>query len=457
MVDFNEPKPIDAYADKIARLAEIAAKNDHIDPALYALHDVKRGLREANGKGVLCGLTEVSEVNAWKTVDGVKVPIDGELRFHGVDVKDIVKNCVSERRFGFEETVYLLLFGELPSRAELDDFIPFLKELCVLPKNFLRDVILKKPNKDIMNMMSKCVLNLYSYDPDPDNISRENVLRQSLSLIAQLPRIAVYSYRAYQYYFTEGSLVIHKPQERYSFAENILHMLRKNSQFTDLEASVLDICLILHAEHGGGNNSTFTNHVVTSSGTDTYSAVAASLGSLKGPKHGGANLKVVEMFDNIKENLPDWSESSVRDYIKKIVDKEAFDRTGLVYGMGHAVYTLSDPRAEILKSFAGRLAVEKGREEEFELYNTVAKVSKELIMESRNVLKAVCPNVDFYSGFVYQMLSLPKALYTPLFAVSRIAGWSAHRMEEIVNGNRIIRPAYECVQERKAYVPIDQR
>lgn len=456
-MDFNEPKDIGLYADKISRLAEIAAKNDNIDPALYQAHDVKRGLRENNGKGVLCGLTEISEVNAWRNIDGVKTPIDGELRFHGIDVRDLVKNCVMEERFGFEETAYLLLFGELPSQAELDDFVPFLRELCVLPKNFLRDIILKKPCKDIMNMMSRCVLNLYAYDPNPDDVSRENVLRQSLQLIAQLPRLAIYSYRAYQYYFTEGSLIIHKPKDNYSFAQNILHMLRKNSQFTDLEARILDICLILHAEHGGGNNSTFTTHVVTSSGTDTYSSLVASLGSLKGPKHGGANLKVVEMFDNIKENVNDWSEESIRDYISKILHKEAFDKTGLVYGMGHAVYTLSDPRAEILKQFAGKLAVEKGREEEFELYNTVAKVSRELIMENRNVLKAVSPNVDFYSGFVYQMLNLPKALYTPLFAISRIAGWSAHRMEEIVNGNKIIRPAYECVSPHKTYVPISQR
>lgn len=457
-MDFNEPKDLSEYSKRIEYLAEITAKNSSIDPSLYSIYDVKRGLRENNGKGVLCGLTEISEVNAWRMIDGVKTPVDGSLRFRGVDVKDLVKNCVLEKRFGFEETVYLLLFGELPSQKELDDFIPFLRELCILPKNFLRDVILKKPCKDIMNMMSRCVLSLYAYDPNPDDTSRENVLRQSLQLIAQLPRLAIYSYRAYQYYATEsGSLIIHKPREDYSFAQNILHMLRKNSQFTDLEARILDICLILHAEHGGGNNSTFTTHVVTSSGTDTYSSLVASLGSLKGPKHGGANLKVIEMFDNIKETLPDWSESTVRDYVRKILDKEAFDRTGLVYGMGHAVYTLSDPRAEILKSFAGKLAIEKGREEEFELYNTVAKVSTELIMENRNVVKAVSPNVDFYSGFVYQMLSLPKALYTPLFAISRIAGWSAHRMEEIVNGNKIIRPAYECVAPQKPYVPIAQR
>ncbi|MGN1234401.1 MAG: citrate/2-methylcitrate synthase, partial [Christensenellaceae bacterium] len=430
-MNLNEPELIEKYADTIRRLGEIATKNDNIDPAMYAEHDVKRGLRESNGKGVLCGLTEVSEVSSWRVVDGVKTPIPGELLYRGYNVKDLIRNCVFEDRFGFEETVYLLLFGELPSTSALTEFTDLFKDFCALPKNFVRDVIMKSPSRDIMNMISRCVLNLYSYDPNPDDISRDNVLRQSLQLIAQLPRLAVYSYRAYQYYFTEGSLVIHKPREEYSHAENILHMLRKDSRFTELEARVLDICLILHAEHGGGNNSTFTTHVVTSSGTDTYASVAASLGSLKGPKHGGANLKVVQMFDDIKENLPDWTESSVRDYMARIVRKEAFDHTGLVYGMGHAVYTLSDPRAEVLKTFAGKLAIEKGREEEFELYNTVARVSAELITENRNVVKAVSPNVDFYSGFVYQMLGLPKALYTPLFAVSRIAGWSAHRMEEL--------------------------
>ena len=382
----------------------------------------------------------------------------GTLCYRGYNVKDLVSNCEAENRFGFEETVYLLLFGELPNKKQLADFSGMLAEFRVLPRNFVRDVIMKSPSKDMMNMLARCVLNLYSYDPDPDNVSVSNVLRQCLQLIAQFPMIAAYSHRVYKYYNTnDGSMYIHKPVSSYSTAQNILHMLRKNTQFSDLEARVLDICLILHAEHGGGNNSTFTTHVVTSSGTDTYASVAASLGSLKGPKHGGANLKVVEMFENIKENIPDWRESTVRDYVYRIINQEAFDKTGLVYGMGHAVYTISDPRAEILKTFAGKLAIEKGREKEFELYNTVAKVSAELIMENKNVIKCVSPNVDFYSGFVYQMLGLPKALFTPLFAISRIAGWSAHRMEEIVNGNRIIRPAYACVQPRKQYVPISQR
>lgn len=456
-MDLNAPNLIKKYKRQIGELAEKAVHNDYINPELFQTYDVKRGLRESNGKGVLCGLTEVSEVSAWRYENDEKIPVDGGLFYRGYDVRDIVTGCVEAGRFGFEETVYLLLFGCLPNERELKSFTDMFKDLYALPKNFVRDVVMKYPSRDMMNMLARCVLSLYPYDPDPENNSVENVLRQSLQLIAQFPRLAVYSYRAYQYYNTEGSLIIHKPLEGYSHAQNILHMLRKNNQFSNLEARVLDICLILHAEHGGGNNSTFTTHVVTSSGTDTYSSVAASLGSLKGPKHGGANLKVVEMFDNIKANVKSYSETDIRDYMNKIIQKEAFDRTGLVYGMGHAVYTLSDPRAEILKKFAGRLAHEKDREEEFELYNTVAKASAEIIMNSRNVVKSVCPNVDFYSGFVYQMLNLPKALYTPLFAISRIAGWSAHRIEEIDNGNRIIRPAYECVQPRREYIPLAKR
>jgi citrate synthase len=333
-----------------------------------------------------------------------------------------------------------------------------LAEFRVLPRNFVRDVIMNQPSKDIMNMMARCVLNLYSYDPDPDNIMLSNVLRQSLALIAQFPMIAVYSHRAYRYANSnDASLIIHKPISEYSTSQNLLHILRKDSSFTDLEAKVLDICLILHADHGGGNNSTFTTHVVTSSGTDTYSSTVASLGSLKGPKHGGANIKVNQMFDNIKENISDWSERSVRNYVNKILSKKAFDRTGLVYGMGHAVYTISDPRAEVLKVYAGKLAIEKGKEEEFELYNTVAKVASELIQEQRNIDKPVNPNVDFYSGFVYSMLNLPPTLYTPLFAIARIPGWSAHRIEELINGNKIIRPAYHCVQQRRDYIPLNKR
>lgn len=456
-MDFNEANLIVKYSHKISKLANTVQAMP-IDAPLYEKYDVKRGLRDRNGKGVLCGLTEISEVTSWETVDGVKRPIPGILCYRGYDVKDLVRNCVYENRFGFEETIYLLLFGNLPSQRELNEFSEMLAEFRVLPRNFVRDVIMKQPSKDIMNMLARCVLNLYSYDPDPDNVSLSNVLRQSLQLIAQFPMIAAYSHRAYRYYNTnDGSLVIHKPVAEYSTSQNILHILRKASNFTDLEAKVLDICLTLHADHGGGNNSTFTTHVVTSSGTDTYSSTVASLGSLKGPKHGGANIKVSQMFENIKENLSDWSEKSVRDYVNKILNKKAFDRSGLVYGMGHAVYTLSDPRAEILKIYAGKLAIEKGKEDEFELYNTVAKVASELIREQRHIDKPVNPNVDFYSGFVYSTLNLPASLYTPLFAIARIAGWSAHRMEELTNGNKIIRPAYQCVQDRREYLPLEKR
>lgn len=457
-MDFNEANLIVKYSHRISELTKIAAANNNIENEMYEKYEVKRGLRDKNGKGVVCGLTEISEVTSWENIDGVRTPVPGVLCYRGYNVKDIVRNCVEENRFGFEETVYLLLFGKLPSDKELYDFTEMLSEFRVLPRNFVRDVIMKSPSKDMMNMLAKCVLNLYSYDPDPDNVSLSNVLRQGLQLIAQLPMISAYSYRAYRYYNTnDGSLVIHKPVAEYSTAQNVLHILRKDSSFTDLEAKVLDVCLILHADHGGGNASTFTTHLATSTGTDTYSAMAASLGSLKGPKHGGANIKVMHMLENIKENVKKRTESNVYDYVRKILAKKAFDRTGLVYGIGHAVYTVSDPRAEVLKVYAGKLAEEKGLEEEFELYNTVAKAASELICQQKNIDKPVNPNVDFYSGFVYSMLNLPDALYTPLFAVARIAGWCAHRMEELVSGGKIIRPAYECVIDRREYIPIAKR
>ena len=457
-MDFNEANLIVKYSHRISELTKIAAANNNIENEMYEKYEVKRGLRDKNGKGVVCGLTEISEVTSWENIDGVRTPVPGVLCYRGYNVKDIVRNCVEENRFGFEETVYLLLFGKLPSDKELNDFTEMLSEFRVLPRNFVRDVIMKSPSKDMMNMLAKCVLNLYSYDPDPDNVSLSNVLRQGLQLIAQLPMISAYSYRAYRYYNTnDGSLVIHKPVAEYSTAQNVLHILRKDSSFTDLEAKVLDVCLILHADHGGGNASTFTTHLATSTGTDTYSAMAASLGSLKGPKHGGANIKVMHMLENIKENVKKRTESNVYDYVRKILAKKAFDRTGLVYGIGHAVYTVSDPRAEVLKVYAGKLAEEKGLEEEFELYNTVAKAASELICQQKNIDKPVNPNVDFYSGFVYSMLNLPDALYTPPFAVARIAGWCAHRMEELVSGGKIIRPAYECVIDRREYIPIAKR
>lgn len=451
---YREKSPGAKY---LASLSSLVQKNI-IDPELYTQNDVKRGLRDNDGKGVLCGLTEVSEVNAFRNVNGEKIPIDGELIYQGIDVRQLVENCISENRFGFEETIYLLLFGVLPTQQELRTFTNLLADFRSLPRSFVRDVIMKSPSSDIMNMLARCVLHLYSYDNNADDVSPDNVLRQCLQLIAQFPQLAVYSYRADQYYNAGSSLIIHQPVPEFSCAQNILHMIRKNNRFTDLEAKTLDICLIIHAEHGGGNNSTFTTHVVTSTGTDTYSSMVASLGSLKGPKHGGANIKVMNMMENIKENLHNkWSESNVKDYLSKILAKEAFDKTGLIYGMGHAVYSMSDPRAEILKVFAGKLSIEKGMEREFELYNMVARLATELITEQRNTIKHVCPNVDFYSGFVYSMLNLPRAMYTPMFAISRIAGWSAHRMEELTNGNKIIRPAYKCVKPRKLYVPLNER
>lgn len=457
-MDFNEANLIVKYSHKICELAKTAASNNNIETEMYEKYEVFRGLRDKNGKGVLCGLTEISEVTSWENIDGVRTPVDGVLRYRGYDVKDLIRHCIEENRFGFEETSYLLLFGKLPNASELADYCEMLSEFRVLPRNFVRDVIMKSPSKDMMNMLARCVLNLYSYDPDPDNVSLPNVLRQNLQLIAQLPMIAAYSYRAYRYYNTnDGSLVIHKPISEYSTAQNILHALRKDNGFTDLEAKVLDVCLTLHADHGGGNASTFTTHLATSTGTDTYSSTAASLGSLKGPKHGGANVMVARMFENIKENVKQKTQKNIYDYVRKILEGKVFDRTGLVYGMGHAVYTLSDPRAEILKIYAGKLATEKEREEEFALYNLVAKTASELIMEEKKLSRPVTPNVDFYSGFVYSMLNLPEALFTPIFAIARIAGWSAHRMEELVCGGKIIRPAYECVQPRRNYITLTQR
>ena len=457
-MDYNEADIIVKYSHAISELAKITAANNNIAPEMYEKYEVMRGLRDKTGKGVLCGLTEISEVTSWEIKDGARVPVAGALHYRGYDVKELVKNCISENRFGFEETVYLLLFGKLPNRNELNAFCEMLSEFRALPKYFVRDIVMKSPAKDMMNMLARCVLNLYSYDPDPDNVSVTNVLRQSLQLIAQLPLISAYSYRAYRYYNTDdGSLVIHKPVAEYSTAQNILHILRKDTRFTDLEAKVLDVCLTLHADHGGGNASTFTTHLATSTGTDTYSTTAASLGSLKGPKHGGANIMVMMMFQNIKENVKKRTKDNVYDYVRKILDKKAFDRTGLVYGIGHAVYTVSDPRAEVLRIYAGKLAEEKGCEEDFELYENVAKAASELIGKQKHINKPVNPNVDFYSGLVYSMLNLPEALYTPLFAIARIAGWSAHRMEELVCGGKIIRPAYECVQARREYVPLNKR
>ena len=432
-------------------------ENHHIDPNLYVEYDVKRGLRDSAGKGVLTGLTEISDVTGYKLVNGRRIPADGALYYRGIDVQDIV-NGLKDRRFGFEETIYLLIFGKLPSKEELSRFLELLSDMEDLGGRFVRDVVMKGTNANIMNAMERCVLALYTYDDNPEDISVENVLRQSLELIAKLPEIAVYSYHAYRHFRKDETLFIRNPQKGLSLAENILLMLRPDGNYTELEAKVLDIALVLHAEHGGGNNSTFTTHVVSSSGTDTYSAIAAALGSLKGPKHGGANIKVIQMFQDMKKEVHNWEdEDEVRNYLKRLLHKEAFDKRGLIYGMGHAIYSVSDPRAEVLKGFVESLAKEKGRMKDYRLYSMVEWMAPEVIAEERRIYKGVSANVDFYSGFVYSMLDLPHELYTPMFAVARIVGWSAHRMEELINTDKIIRPAYKSVLPEAAYVPLDER
>ena len=432
-------------------------KHHHIDPNLYVEYDVKRGLRDSAGKGVLTGLTEISDVTGYKLVNGRRIPADGALYYRGIDVQDIV-NGLKDRRFGFEETIYLLIFGKLPSKEELSRFLELLSDMEDLGGRFVRDVVMKGTNANIMNAMERCVLALYTYDDNPEDISVANVLRQSLELIAKLPEIAVYSYHAYRHFRKDETLFIRNPQKGLSLAENILLMLRPDGKYTELEAKVLDIALVLHAEHGGGNNSTFTNRVVTSSGTDTYSAIAASIGSLKGPRHGGANLKAQGMFDDIKKSVKDWTnEDEIREYLRLILDKKAFDKTGLIYGMGHAVYTISDPREKILKSYAQKLASEKGLDDEFALYDRVERIAGEEIMTHRKMLKPVCANVDFYSGFVYTMLNIPEELFTPLFAIARITGWSAHRLEELLNAGKIIRPAYKYVGQHTEFYDRNDR
>ena len=447
-----------AITNEILAYSDLCQSNSNIDPALYERYDVKRGLRDLNGKGVLTGLTEISEIRATKTVGGESIPCEGKLFYRGYNVEDLIRGARTDGRFGFEETVYLLLFGELPNRAQLTEVCKVLAKYRSLPSSFVRDVIMKKPSPDMMNMLSKCVLTLYSYDTNADDTSLPNVLRQCLQLISMFPMISVYGYMAYQYYNKSGDLIIHKPKPGLSMAENILHMLRADSSYTELEARVLDAALMLHAEHGGGNNSTFTTHVVTSSGTDTYSATAAALGSLKGPKHGGANRKVVQMFADMKEQVNDWTDDAeVGAYLKALLHKEAFDRAGLIYGIGHAIYSVSDPRAVLFRSFVEKLSVEKGREEEFALYAKVEELAPKIIAEERKMYKGVSANVDFFSGFAYQMLDLPEDLYTPIFAIARIAGWSAHRMEELINAGKIIRPAYKSVSAEREYVSLADR
>lgn len=443
---------------EILNLAAVCEQNGQIEAELYRKYEVNRGLRDLNGKGVLTGLTEISEIQAFEERDGKKIPMDGQLYYRGYRIEDIVQGFIEDKRFGFEEVTYLLIFGALPTAEELQQFKKLLAEYRTLPTSFVRDIIMKAPSKDMMNTLARSVLTLYAYDEKADDISLPNVLRQSLQLIALVPILAVYGYQAYRHYSEEHSLYIHTPKAELSTAENILRLLRSNRKYTPLEARILDLALVLHAEHGGGNNSTFTTHVVTSSGTDTYSSVAASLGSLKGPKHGGANIKVVRMFEDIKEHVKDWKdEEEVGMYLAKILNKEAFDHSGLIYGMGHAVYSLSDPRARIFKRFVKSLSEEKNLQEEYELYSLVERLAPQVIAKERHIYKGVSANVDFYSGFVYKMLGLPQELFTPIFAAARMSGWSAHRMEELINAGKIIRPAYMNVQPRRAYVAMEKR
>lgn len=454
MLDLDE---LGEIKEDIIQLHLNLLKTHKIDPNLYIEYDVKRGLRDSAGKGVLTGLTEISDVVGSISENGRKIPADGELYYQGINVYDLIKG-MEDRRYGFEETIYLLMFGKLPSEKELEMFIRVLEELETLSGRFVRDVIMKASNGNIMNALQRCILTLYTYDANPDSIEVDNVLRQSLEMISKISMIAVYSYQSYRHFRHDEMLVIRNPQKGLSMAENILQMLRPDGHFTELEAKVLDTALILHAEHGGGNNSTFTTHVVTSSGTDTYSSMAASIASLKGPRHGGANLKAQTMFDAIKENVKDWTnEKEIEQYLIDILDKKAFDKAGLIYGMGHAVYTLSDPREVLLKEYARKLAVEKGRMDEFALYDRVEKIAGKLIMKRRKLFKPVCANVDFYSGFVYTMLGIPQELFTPLFAIARTPGWCAHRLEELLNASKIIRPAYKYVGSHTDYIDIAGR
>ena len=449
------------YSDntpEIHFLAEKMTNNSMIDADLYKKYDVKRGLRDIDGKGVLTGLTDISTINQNKMVDGKLVPCDGELYYRGYNVNDIIKGITEDNRFGFEEVAYLLLFGEMPNPVELHNFKELLVQYRTLPQNFVRDVILKAPSEDMMNSIARSVLTLFCYDKNPNNIAIENVLRQCIQLISVFPLLSVYGYHSYNHYIRDKSLYIHRADPSMSTAEVILSLLRPDRKYTPLEAKVLDMALILHMEHGGGNNSTFTTHVVTSSGTDTYSAVAAALASLKGPKHGGANVKVFYMFEDIKKNVKDWEdEEEISAYLGKILDREVFDKMGLIYGMGHAVYTISDPRQIILKGSVKKLAQAEGYDEDFALYEKVERLAPEVIGHKRKIYKGVAANVDFYSGLLYSMLKIPCELYTPMFATARIAGWSAHRLEELVNGGKIIRPAYMSISKTKEYTSLEYR
>ncbi len=450
--DYNSITP------EIKKYSRMCIDNSSIDPELYTKYQVNRGLRDLQGNGVLTGLTEISEVQAYETTGDQKVPCDGKLFYRGISVESLVSGFIEKRRYGFEEATYLLLFGSLPTSTQLEEFCEVMAKYRRLPTTFVRDIIMKAPSSDMMNTLARCVLTLYGYDENPEDISIENVLRQSILLISLFPVMSAYAYQTYCHYKMGESLVIHNPREDLSTAENLLYILRNNSEYTRLEADILDLALVLHAEHGGGNNSTFTTHVVTSSGTDTYSAIAAALGSLKGPKHGGANIKVVSMFEDMKKHIKDWnSDEEVETYLKALLNKQAFDKAGLIYGMGHAVYSLSDPRAKVFEKYVERLSAEKGRSDEYALYAAVERLAPKVIAEERKIYKGVAANIDFYSGFVYSMLDLPKELFTPIFAMSRISGWSAHRIEALINSGKIIRPAFKSVLPRREYVDIDKR
>lgn len=450
---------LDYRYDWLQKMANKCEASSTIDSTLFDKYEVKRGLRDLNGQGVLTGLTEVSEIRSYMIIDRDMVPCEGQLYYQGINIEDIVDGFLEEDRFGYEEVVYLLLFGELPNKEQLGDLKDMLSEYRKsLPTSFVRDIIMKAPSSDLMNTLGRSVLTLYSYDDKADDTSTENVLRQCLELVALLPMFAVYGYQAANYFHEGSSFFLHPPKPEYSTAENILHMLRADSMFTPLEAKILDIALVLHAEHGGGNNSTFTNHVVTSSGTDTYAAISASLGSLKGPRHGGANKKVSLMFDDMKQQLSDWEdEEEIKTYLTALLNKQAFDKSGLIYGMGHAVYSISDPRAKTLRRCVRKLSEEKNMEKEFALYEKVERLAPEVIANERHIYKGVSANIDFYSGLVYSMLDLPTELYTPIFAIGRMAGWSAHRLEELVNAGKIIRPAYKSVCHHRDYVPMNER
>lgn len=439
-------------------MIDTATKKNAINTELYHKFNVKRGLRNADGTGVLVGLTSIGDVHGYILDENEKVPVEGRLRYRGIDVEDIVEGFQKEKRFGFSEVAYLLLFGDLPNQQQLMHFREMIGECRALPDGFTENMILKAPSSNIMNKLARSILACYSYDKNPEDLSVKNVVRQCIELLARFPTMVAYAYQAKCHYFDQKSLFIHKPQPGLSTAQNFLHMIRPDSCYTELEAETLDLALVLHAEHGGGNNSAFSVHVVSSSDTDTYSAMAAAVGSLKGPKHGGANIKVATMMEDIKESVNDWAdEDEVSAYLEKIMRKEAFDRSGLIYGMGHAVYTLSDPRTIILREKSGELAQSKSRLEEYQLLRAIERLSPSVFAKVKNSNKPMAANVDLYSGFVYSMLNIPQELYTPIFAISRIAGWSAHRIEELVTGGRIIRPAYKSVSNRRSYIPLDER